>query len=346
MTGRRLVILGLFLLLAAPVRAQDGSASDGTQTKVATTSAQFLKLGYGARPIALGGSFVAQADDLSALYWNVAGLARMPGTAVQFSTTEYLADVQYSTVAFGINMGNVGTLAASIIFLDSGEMDVRTVEQPEGTGERFDVQNLALQLSYARNLTDRFSIGGSAKFVRETIWHSSASTVAFDIGTLFTTPYERLRLGASFSNFGPKMAMSGRDIKFSDDPLPDQDGGVTIVNSNYEMEEASLPLLFRVGVAWDAVATADHRVVLSSDAAHPNDNSEYINVGAEYVFRDLVALRVGQRHLFEEDGSMGLTFGGGLNLRIDRTLRTRIDYAYTDFSRLGKTHWFTVDLMF
>ena len=114
MISRRLALLGLLLLLAMPASAQDEDPSTQTETitKVATTSAQFLKLGYGARPIALGGSFVAQADDLSALYWNVAGLARMRGTAVQFSTTEYLVDVQYSTAAVGVSLGNAGTLDA------------------------------------------------------------------------------------------------------------------------------------------------------------------------------------------------------------------------------------------
>ena len=59
----------------------------------------------------------------------------------------------------------------------------------------------------------------------------TASTVAFDIGTLFTTPYDRLRLGASFSNFGAKMQMDGRDIQFSDDPF-DEDGNVDIVTGD------------------------------------------------------------------------------------------------------------------
>lgn len=348
MIGRRFVLFGVLALFAVPVLAQSDGTNESTITKVATTSAQFLKLGYGARAIGLSGSYVARGGDLSSLYWNPAGLARMPygSAAVQLSTTEYIADVQYSTFALGFNLGNAGTMAASIIFLDSGEMDVRTTREPDGTGERFSVQNFALQLSYARSLTDRFSIGGSAKFIRESVWHSSASTIAFDVGTLFTTPYERLRLGASFSNFGPKMSMSGRDIKFSNDPLPNQGGGVEIVNANYETDPTSLPLLFRVGLAWDAVSTANHRFVLSTDAAEPNDNSQYVNVGAEYVFRDLISLRAGQAHLFETDGERSFTFGGGIDMRIDRSLRARVDYAYSDFGRLDATHWFTVDLMF
>jgi hypothetical protein len=240
----------------------------------------------------------------------------------------------------------MGTLALAILFLDSGNMEVRTADQPDGTGEQFKVQDFSIQASYARSLTDRFSIGGSLKYIQERIWHSSASTIAFDVGTLFTTPFERLNLGVSMSNFGPKMQMNGRDILFSEDPNPNQDGNVEIVNSELQTDEHPLPLLFRVGLSLDAVQVAGHRVLITTDAAHPNDNSEYINLGGEYSFRDLVALRVGYRNLFEEDGEQGLTFGGGLNLRVDRSLRARIDYAYADFGRLDQTHWFTVDLSF
>ena len=346
-----LVTAALLATAARPATAQDQGAPDDppgdeTITKVGTTAAQFLKLGVGARPIALGGSFVAEASDLSALYWNPAGLARLGGNALQLAYTDYLAGVTYNFAAFGADLGNLGTIAASVIFLDSGSMDVRTVEQPGGTGEEFDVTNLALQLSYGRALTDRFALGFTGKYIREAIWHSSASTFAFDVGTLFTTPYERLRLGASFSNFGPKMQMSGRDILFSDDPAVNQEGNVEIVNAEYLMDKHPLPLLFRVGLAWTAVEQADHRILLSTDAAHPNDNSEYINMGAEYSFRELIDLRVGYKNLFEEDGEQGLTFGAGLNVRLDRALRARFDYAYADFGRLAQTHWFTVDLAF
>lgn len=345
--GIRLVVL-ILCLAAQPVRAQEGedSPDEGTITKVGTTSAQFLKLGVGARPIALGGSFVAASGDLSALYWNPAGLAGLPGSAVQLAHTEYVAEVNYNFAAFGTNLGRFGTLAFSLLFLDSGDMAVRTANRPEGTGEQFRVQDFALQVSYGRALTDRFSIGGTVKVIQEKIWHSTASSVAFDIGTLFTTPYERLRLGASMSNFGPKMRLDGRDILFSEDPSPNTGGNVEIVNAQYSTDRHPLPLLFRVGLGWDAVLTGDHRILLSTDAAHPNDNTEYINAGAEYSFRDLIALRTGYRNLFEQDGEQGLTFGAGLTLRIDRSLRARFDYAYADFGRLTQTHWFTMDLGF
>ena len=345
---RASALLLLAAIMIKPVSGQ--SLSDGGQTrtitKVGTTSAQFMKLGVGARAISLGGTFVAQANDLSALYWNPAGLTNITGGAVQFSHTQYLADISYNYAAFGVRIGNMGTIAASLLYLDSGDMKVRTIADPEGTGELFKKQDLALQLSYAKALTDRFSIGTTLKYIREQIWHSSATAMAFDVGVLFTTPYEDLRLGASMSNFGPKMQMTGRDIIFSSDPTPNQSGNVEIVNSEYLVDEHALPLMFRVGLAWDAVSTSNHAIVVMTDAAHPNDNSEYMNMGLEYQFRDLFALRSGYRNAFEVDGEQGLTMGIGVNLRIDKSTKASFDYAYADFGRLEQTHWYTLNLQF
>ncbi|ACY49684.1 PorV/PorQ family protein [Rhodothermus marinus] len=338
----------VFLVGGAPaVRAQlsnEGPAR-GTITKVGTTGAQFLKLGVGARPLALGGAYVALGTDLPAIYWNVAGLAWFRGGAAQFTHTDYLAGISYDVALVAISLGSAGSIGAGLYYLNSGEMPVRTVEEPEGTGERFSVQNLALQLSYARNLTDRFALGGSVKYIRESIWHSSASAVAVDIGVRFITPFERLVIGASISNFGPKMRMDGRDIYFSVDPDLQNQGNVEVVNAAYLLDSYDLPLLFRFGVAFTAYENRDVRFMLLSDAAHPNDNTEYMNFGAELNLRDLLALRIGYKNVFERDGEQGLTLGGGLTL-VSAGLRAHFDFAHASFGRLGSTRWVSVGVAF
>ncbi|MCY4170336.1 MAG: PorV/PorQ family protein [Bacteroidetes bacterium] len=342
------IIICIGVLINSSALGQDDPAAidEGSITRVGTTAAQFLKLGVGARAISLGGAYVAEANDMSAVYWNPAGFARLTGRHLQLSNTQYLADVNYNFAAFGTSIDRFGSIGLSLLMVDSGDMAVRTEAQPEGTGEQFNTLSFALQVSYARNLSSQFSLGANIKLIQEQIWHSKASAIAFDIGTLFTTPFSSLRLGASMSNIGPKLRMEGRDILFSEDPSPNTVGTAEIVNAQYRTDGFSMPLIFRVGLAWDAINNGTHRIVLMTDATHPNDNAEYVNAGAEYTFRDLISFRAGYRNLFEPDTEQGITAGGSLMIRINRDLATRFDYAYADFGRLTQTHWFTFNLSF
>ena len=90
---------------------------------------------------------------------------------------------------------------------------VRTISQPEGTGELFDAGGMAIGLTYARELTNNFSIGFNGKYIQENIWHMKSEGFAFDIGVLYKIDVlNELRIAASVANFGTKMELDGRDI--------------------------------------------------------------------------------------------------------------------------------------
>ena len=200
--------------------AQEDRLSSSNISKVGTSVAQFLKIGVSARTIAMGEAFVAVANDVSAIHTNPAGLARIHANEAMFTHTNWIAQTNFEFGAFALNLGTMGTLGFMVQSFSSGDMAVRTVEKPDGTGEFFHVQNLAGAIAYARNLTENFSVGLSLKYVREEIWHMSSNAFAVDIGTLFHTPFWGIRLGASITNFGTTMQLSGRDIKFAYDPDP------------------------------------------------------------------------------------------------------------------------------
>ena len=63
-------------------------------------------------------------------------------------------------------LGDFGNIGFSFTSLSMEDMKVRTVEQPDGTGENFSAGDMAIGLSYARNLTDRFSVGITAKYIK------------------------------------------------------------------------------------------------------------------------------------------------------------------------------------
>ncbi len=346
MFTRKLIIsaVSVVFLVATTSFAQLNSSS--TMSKVGTTVAQFLKIGPSARAIGMGGAYTASAGDISMIHWNPAGLARMNSSQVLFTHTKWIAGTNFDFMAVGLNLYSFGTLGLMVSSFTSGDMAVRTVDMPDGTGEMFNTADLMIGLSYSRNLTNKFSIGGTVKFIHQRLWHMTANTVALDIGTLFTTPFYGIRLGASMSNFGPKMRLDGRDIKFANDPDPNEQGNVEFVNAQYEMKYYSIPLNFQIGLAKDFDMGYHNRLTIAADAIHPNDNYEAVNVGAEYSFNELIFLRAGYKSLFQKDSEEGFTLGAGLNYRLMSTVVLQIDYAYADFGVLENVQRFSISLRF
>ncbi len=343
MKNRLIVFIGLLLALTQ-VQAQ--RISSQSISKTGTTVAQFLKIGVSARSIGMGGAFVAVANDVSTIYTNPAGLALVDGYHVMFSHTNWIAGTNYDFGSFSIDLYDAGTLAFMVSALSSGDMDVTTVEQPEGTGERFSTQDFLIGVSYARKLTTNFSLGFTGKYIYQRLWHMSAGAVALDVGLLYKTPFWGINLGASIRNFGPKMRLDGRDIKFAADPDNQNFGNVSVVNAEYEMRDYDLPLYFQVGLAKDVLDNEYHRLTIAVDAVTPNDNYEAVNTGLEYGFKNMVFLRAGYKALFQDDTEEGLTLGAGLNIRLLGTTRIILDYAYADFGRLQKSDRFSLIIQF
>lgn len=315
-------------------------------TKVGTSSAAFLGIDIGARAVAMGGSFVAVADDITAIYWNPAGIARLQKGELAFIHTEWFVDSNFDWGAVAIPLGNSGTLGLSITSLTHVDMEIRTIEQPEGTGEFFSASDLSIGLSYAVNLTDRFSIGFNGKFVSSEIFNESASAFAIDVGTLFVTQFNGLRIGASIRNFGPKMKLSGRDLIILVDPAPDKFGSNDRIVSELQTGSFDLPLAFRAGIAMDLVNKENSRWTVAIEAFNPSDNTESVNIGTEYFFGNFAAVRFGYKSLFNDESEDGFTAGGGIKLNLVQDAALRLDYAYSDFGRLNNAQRFSVVIEF
>lgn len=339
----KLVLILLLIFFAGSQNIYSQNVS-----KTGTTAASFLEIGVGAAANGMGGAFVARANDASALYWNVGGIAGHTENEVILVHTNWLADTRFDYAGLILVLGEFGNLGFSFTSLSMGDMKVRTIEQPEGTGEYFSAGDIAVGVSYARFLTDRFSVGITGKFIQESIWHMSAIAFAFDAGTIFRTDLlGGMTIGATLANFGTPMRLEGRDARSFIRIDETKQGSNENIPVDIEMDSWDLPLYFQIGVSSPVVNVEDYKLTVSADALVPNNDYQSLNVGAEFTFMDVLSLRGGYNSLFLQDSEGGLTFGVGVNSQMLLSLATvYFDYAYRDFGRLNNVHNFSIGIKF
>ena len=348
-TTRTIRIAATSLVLA--VMMPDAPAF--AQAKVGTTAAQFLGISVGPRAIAMGSAYVASHDDATLLYWNPGAFQQAERSQVVFSQSDWLAGTKFRWAGFMLNLGDENAFGISMTQLDYGEEEVTTVTQPEGTGERWSAQDLAVAVSYCRRLTDRFSMGGSVKYIQQQLWNESASTFAFDVGLLFVTNFNDLRLGVSLTNFGGDMKLDGRDLLQRVDIDPSNSGSNKALVGTLKTDPWSIPLLFRVGVAMDVYQDDMFRVTLAADALRPNDNEESLNVGGEVGWNDMVFLRGGYKSIVgptelsvRNSREEGLSLGAGLKYVGEGLGSIEVNYAFTKFGLFGNLNTIAVTIGF
>lgn len=315
---------------------------------VGTSAAAFLEIGIGARAMGIGGAYTSIANDPTALYWNPAGIAWINTMQVEAMHSRWLADRSFDFIGLVVPLAFINsTLGFSYTTLGFGdEQPVRTVERPEGTGEMYDARDVAIGLSYALALTDRFSCGLTGKYVYERIWSVSGSSFAMDIGVMYQTMLKGLKLGASMSNFGTENQLHGNRLGTTVDP-DKQIENFDRVPVEYKTGKFPLPLLFRFGMSYERDFKSLGKALLSMDVNHPSNATESFNIGAEYGWSNLLYLRAGYENMFERDRINGLTFGGGLDYYYrPSNFGIRVDYAWSDWGILDSAQRFSVGFVF
>lgn len=308
--------LVVIIMLAAFMMPSNVNA----QAKVGTTGAQFLELGVSARAMGMAEAFTAVVDDISAVYYNPAGLVNIYGREAAFTLIQMPADINYVFGGVGFPLESVGGVVGVGFFgLNSGDMIERTYSRGtiEGTGRTFSWRDYALSVSYGRYLTDRFSVGVTVKYIGEYAHDYNATGWSADVGTNYDTGFRGFKIAMSITNFGP-------DMKFINNDFP-------------------LPINFKFGGAINVIERDDHLLTFAAEGAHPSDNLEKYNAGLEYTFKDAFTLRGGSRFNYDEDG---FTFGAGMRIPFGEESELRFDYAYQDFGVLTEVHRFTMSIAF
>ncbi|MEW5994580.1 MAG: PorV/PorQ family protein, partial [Candidatus Zixiibacteriota bacterium] len=240
------------------------------------------------------------------------------------------------------NFQDWGVVGVSASILSMGDQEITTFEQQDGTGQFFSATSYAVGLSYARQLTTRFSFGATFKYVGEEIHKERAQGFAFDFGTLLHTGFRSLRLGMSISNMGPEMKFTGPDLSIGYDERDGQGSNADIA-AQVKTTPYDLPMTFRVGMAYDVEMGPKSILTLAGELKHPSDNIRQGSLGAEWGFSDQFFLRGGYKFNYDEEG---LSLGGGLNTRVSKGTSLVIDYAWQDFGRLESAQRFSVGFVF
>ncbi len=329
------------MFVSVPLIAQN------SVSKVGTTAAKFLSIGVGARANAMGAAYSSVANDASAMYWNPAGIANLKKVQGIFTYTNMFADINLNYFGVVLPLGEAGNLGINVTALNIGDMEVTTEYYPEGIGETFSAGSYAFGLSFARYITDDFIVGTTIKYIRESIANSSAEGFAFDVGTIFTTPFYGVKFASSITNFGTKMHMTGDDLIVRYDQDPNSSGNNETVDANLSTEYYELPLRLQIGISKDFIFAENQRLTIAADANYPNDNNQWVNVGAELaLFKNLIDLRGGYKTLFLKDSQEGLTFGVGINYDGLEYIGITVDYSFQKMKYLNNTHSFGLMLSF
>ncbi len=303
--------------------------------KVGTVGMQFLKLGVDARAIGMGEAYTAVSDDISSVYWNPAGLAPSFQNQVFFSHTNWPADIMHEFVAATYTTG-VSTFAlyGSVLHMDKMEV---TEEDPFGhTGEYFTNSSVALGVNYAQQFTDKFSAGVGIKYLRENLYEYDVNTYAFDLGSMYNTGWQNVKIGMALKNFGPDIRYrvdNDGDGLIDEDPfdLFDNDGDGLIDEDGPELE-VKIPMHFSLGVSGDLMRTETNHWIASLQLDNVIDRTETWNLGTEYKMGNIF-LRGGYQFNFD---AASYSLGAGWQVPTSIGI-FNVDYAYTDMGLLAES---------
>ncbi len=313
--------------------------------KTGTTAADFLSINVGSKANGMGGAFTSIANDATAMYWNPAGLSFYKMKEVYLNHSNWIADIAFDYFGVTIPLQGSHVLGFNITSVTMGDMEV-TRYGNEDTGETFSAADYAIGVTYALNLTDRFSIGFNGKYIQEIIANNHAGGVALDVGTLFKTPYG-FKLGTSISNFGPKMNMTGDDLLVPVDVDETIEGNGESVTGYLSTDYFDLPLLLRVGISDVIQFGRVARFTWAVDANSPNDNSVYMNIGGEAgLFNNLLVIRAGANSLFMNDREKEFSLGLGINTPSTFKTILHFNYSFESLSHLGDVHQLSIHISY
>ncbi len=340
------------LLLGATAVLCMMAAAFASAPKIGTSAAPELMVPMGARNVAMGCANIANIQGVESIYWNPAGLSAIPGSEASFSYMPYFADMNISYFAAGVNMGRSGALGISLQLFSIGDIEITTIDAPEGTGETIKPNFMTLGVSYARQFTDRIRFGANIKVVSESISNMRATGVAFDFGLQYISPW-KVAFGVTLRNLGGGMTYDGTGIEFNT-TIPGAEPGATSRRTRLDMAAAEMPTSMTMGLSYSYELSDVQALNVSGLYSNNSLAIDAMSAGLEYAYNKTFFVRAGYAlPLYPEDypaqikdeTQFGLSVGGGMQIPVGGTT-VLIDYAYRDMKLFDANQYFSVGFRF
>lgn len=329
----------------------------GNEDRAGEAGASQLLINPWVRSVGFGGANTASAIGLEAMNLNVAGLAFTRKTEIMFAHKNWLVGSETKINSFGLTqkVGEAGVLGLSFMSMGFGDIDITTVDLPEGGVGTFSPSYLTLDLAYAKKFSNTISGGMVVRVVSESISNVNSRGVAFNAGVKYVTgENDRIKFGISLNNVGPSMRASGEGLSFTN---IDVNTGVTTTQQR-KAAAYQLPSSLNIGATYDFFVAAvkdsasnqikaNHRITAAANFTANSFTKDQYRVGLEYGFRNLFMLRAG--YVLESttwfDSKLrttaytGPSFGGSVIAPLGKSGSTfGLHYAYEMTERFSGTH--------
>ncbi len=284
---------------------QNGFA--GNEQRAGQAGASELLINPWARTSGWAGANVAGVRGLEGIYSNVAGLAFTQKTELIFTQTSWLQygskmfsanDAVSSISSFGFSqkVGESGVLGFAVMSMDFGEIEITTVDKPEGGLGTFSPKYMNMSVSYAKIFSNSIYGGVTVKVISEQISNVSANGVALDAGIQYVTgAKDNLKFGISLKNVGPRMAFTGDGLSFRGIVGDDDGYKMTVEQRSSEFE---LPALLNIGLSYD-INVMKHRLTGAGTFTSNSFQKDQYRLGCEYAYKEMLMIRTGYTY---EDG--------------------------------------------
>ena len=306
------------------------------QDKVGTSAANFLGITMGSKASSLGGSVSSLKSDASSFFYNPASISISKKNQFSLNNTDWFLDSKILFFAGNYKINNSATIGAYIINLNYGKEEITDFENQNGSDLYWTANDLAIASGLSLKLTNQFSIGSSIKFISQRIHNESATSLATDIGIMYSSEPQKFNMGFSISNFGLNMMLEGKDL-YNRIDLDPQDGGnnETIV-AKIKTESWPLPLFLRLGISKTVNIGKNNAFLITNDFVIPSDDAEIICTGIDINSFEILSIRFGHNTTLNDYDDEYFTFGFGLKTQI-RKFPINIDYSYQNRRLLNQT---------